>query len=119
MIITYYKIRRNWDYGPRGPYTTLNAFGFVNNTCHCADFGFLPQPEWSYEINEPYCRCDTRKKIKYSLLQIFEIFIKLRFKFFKVVIFSIIWTNLLQSVIAKTSSPVHEVKCCKYTTKMK
>ena len=43
---------------------SLNAFGFVNNTCKCADFGFLPEPEWSHAFHEPYCRCDTRQRIK-------------------------------------------------------
>ena len=42
---------------------SLNAFGFVNNTCKCADFGFLPEPEWSHAFQEPYCRCDTRERI--------------------------------------------------------
>ena len=52
-------------HGPDGETVmTLNAFGFVNNTCNCADFGFLSEPEWSYEFNEPYCRCDTRKNLK-------------------------------------------------------
>ena len=40
---------------------SLNAFGFINNTCKCEDFGFLPEPEWSDELNQPYCRCDTSK----------------------------------------------------------
>ena len=98
---------------------TLNAFGFVNNTCNCADFGFLPEPEWSHALNQPYCRCDTRKNIKYYLIKIFEIRINLRLIFPKVATISIIWIHLLQPVIAKTSSPVHEVNCYKYTTKMK
>ena len=42
---------------------SLNAFGFVNNTCTCSNFGFLPKPEWSDKLGQPYCRCDTRNRI--------------------------------------------------------
>ena len=39
---------------------SLNAFGFINNTCTCSNFGFYSEPEWSDKLGEPYCRCDTR-----------------------------------------------------------
>ena len=118
MIITR-NLQRS-IHGPEGETVmTLNAFGFVNNTCSCADFGFLPEPEWSHALNQPYCRCDTRKNIKYYFVKIFEIRMNLRLVFSKVATISIIWIHLLRPVIARTSLLVQEINGCKYPMKMK
>ena len=68
MLRDYHEYRQINDHDYEDVYFTesLNAYGFINNTCKCADFGFHAEPEWSDELNQPYCRCDTRYMIKYK-----------------------------------------------------